>query len=38
MLKAEVLSALDELEDLSSEDLIEKRIAKFRVMGEYLER
>lgn len=38
MLKAEVLSALDELGDLSPEDLIEKRIAKFRVMGEYLER
>jgi acetyl-CoA carboxylase carboxyl transferase subunit alpha len=38
ILKAEVLSALDELEDLSPNDLIEKRIAKFRVMGEYLER
>lgn len=38
VLKAEVLSALDELGSLGSEELIEKRIAKFRVMGEYLER
>ncbi len=37
VLKAEVLSALDQLEGLSPEELIERRIAKFRVMGEYLE-
>ena len=38
ILKEEILSAIDELEELSSEELIEKRIGKFRVMGEYLER
>ena len=37
VLKAEVLSALGELEGLSAEELIARRIAKFRVMGEYLE-
>ncbi len=37
LLKAEVLSALAELEGLSTEELIARRIAKFRVMGEYLE-
>jgi acetyl-CoA carboxylase carboxyl transferase subunit alpha len=37
VLKAEVLSALAELEVLSPEELIAQRIAKFRVMGEYLE-
>lgn len=35
-LKQEVLSALNELEGLSPEELMEKRIGKFRVMGEYL--
>lgn len=37
ILKAEVLSALDELERLSPQELIDRRIGKFRVMGEYLE-
>jgi acetyl-CoA carboxylase carboxyl transferase subunit alpha len=37
VLKAEVLSALAELEGLSPEELIAQRIAKFRVMGEYLD-
>jgi acetyl-CoA carboxylase carboxyl transferase subunit alpha len=37
VLKAEVLSALDELEGLSPEELIDRRVAKFRVMGEFLE-
>ncbi len=37
VLKTEVLSALAELEDLSTEELIARRIAKFRVMGEYRE-
>ncbi len=36
ILRAEVLSAFNELEGLSAEELIDKRIAKFRVMGEYL--
>jgi acetyl-CoA carboxylase carboxyl transferase subunit alpha len=35
-LKQEVLSALNELEGLNPEELMEKRIGKFRVMGEYL--
>jgi len=38
ILKEEILSALNELEQLSPEELIEKRIAKFRVMGEYMEK
>jgi acetyl-CoA carboxylase carboxyl transferase subunit alpha len=38
VLKTEVLSALNELENLGPEELIQRRIAKFRVMGEYLER
>jgi acetyl-CoA carboxylase carboxyl transferase subunit alpha len=38
ILKEEVLNALDELEKLSSEELVERRIQKFRVMGEYLSR
>ncbi len=37
VLKDEILSALNELETLNREELIEKRIAKFRVMGEYLQ-
>jgi acetyl-CoA carboxylase carboxyl transferase subunit alpha len=37
VLKVEILSALEELERLNPEELIEKRIAKFRVMGQYLE-
>jgi len=36
ILKGEILNALDELEKLSQEELIERRIHKFRVMGEYL--
>ena len=36
ILKEEDLSALDELEKLSPEELVERRIQKFRVMGEYL--
>ncbi len=36
ILRTEVLSAFNELEGLSPEELIDKRIAKFRVMGEYL--
>jgi acetyl-CoA carboxylase carboxyl transferase subunit alpha len=38
LLKEEILSVLIELEQLSSEELIEQRIAKFRVMGEYMEK
>jgi len=38
ILKREILSAINELEGLSPEELIEKRISKFRVMGEYLEK
>jgi acetyl-CoA carboxylase carboxyl transferase subunit alpha len=37
ILKKEILSVLDELSGLSPDDLIERRIGKFRVMGEYLE-
>jgi acetyl-CoA carboxylase carboxyl transferase subunit alpha len=36
ILKGEIQNALDELEKLNQEDLIERRIRKFRVMGEYL--
>jgi len=36
ILKEEILNALDELESLNQEELIERRIQKFRVMGEYL--
>jgi acetyl-CoA carboxylase carboxyl transferase subunit alpha len=36
ILKEEILNALDELEKLNQEELIERRIQKFRVMGEYL--
>ena len=35
ILKAEILNALNELEKLNQEELIERRIHKFRVMGEY---
>ncbi|MCK4385917.1 MAG: acetyl-CoA carboxylase carboxyltransferase subunit alpha, partial [candidate division Zixibacteria bacterium] len=35
ILKGEILNALDELETLNEEELIERRIHKFRVMGEY---
>jgi len=38
ILKVENLSALNELEQLRSDELIEKRIAKFRAMGEYIEK
>lgn len=38
ILKEEILSALNELEQLSPQELIEKRIQKFRVMGEYIEK
>ncbi|MGB8657336.1 MAG: acetyl-CoA carboxylase carboxyltransferase subunit alpha [Candidatus Zixiibacteriota bacterium] len=38
ILKEEILSSIHQLEKLSPEELIEKRIAKFRVMGEYIER
>jgi acetyl-CoA carboxylase carboxyl transferase subunit alpha len=37
ILKTEILAALGELEELTPGDLIEKRIDKFRVMGQYLE-
>jgi acetyl-CoA carboxylase carboxyl transferase subunit alpha len=37
ILKKEILSVLDELSGLSPNDLIERRIGKFRVMGEYME-
>jgi len=37
ILKGEILSAINELHELSPHELIEKRIGKFRVMGEYLE-
>jgi acetyl-CoA carboxylase carboxyl transferase subunit alpha len=36
VLKEEILSALNDLEMLNPEELIERRIQKFRVMGEYL--
>lgn len=36
ILKEENLNALEELEKLNQEELIERRIQKFRVMGEYL--
>lgn len=38
ILKEEILAALNELETLTPEELIERRIAKFRVMGQYLEK
>lgn len=38
ILKEEILATLNELETLNPEDLIERRIAKFRVMGQYLEK
>lgn len=38
ILKEEILAALNELEALNPEELIERRIAKFRVMGQYLEK
>ncbi len=38
ILKREILSALNELEQLKPHELIDQRIAKFRVMGEYVER
>ena len=38
ILKEEILSAINGLEQLSPEELIEKRIQKFRVMGEYVEK
>jgi acetyl-CoA carboxylase carboxyl transferase subunit alpha len=38
ILKDEILAALNELEALNPEELIERRIAKFRVMGQYLEK
>ena len=38
ILKEEILSAINELELLNSDELIEQRIAKFRVMGEYIEK
>ncbi len=38
ILKTEILSALNELEQLKPAELIDKRIAKFRVMGEYIEK
>lgn len=37
ILKLEILSALDQLSELSPDDLVERRISKFRVMGEYLQ-
>lgn len=37
ILKKEILYALEELSGISPDDLIERRIGKFRVMGEYLE-
>ncbi|KPL05366.1 MAG: hypothetical protein AMJ73_01040, partial [candidate division Zixibacteria bacterium SM1_73] len=36
ILKGEIFNALDELENLDQEELIERRIQKFRVMGKYL--
>jgi acetyl-CoA carboxylase carboxyl transferase subunit alpha len=38
ILKEEILASINELVQLSTEELIEKRIQKFRVMGEYLEK
>jgi acetyl-CoA carboxylase carboxyl transferase subunit alpha len=38
ILKEEILAALNELGALSPEELIERRIGKFRVMGQYLEK
>ncbi len=36
-MKKEILNAINELENLSTEDLLEKRIAKFRKMGVFKE-
>ena len=36
ILKDEILVAISELEALSPEELVEKRLKKFRKMGEYL--
>lgn len=38
ILKEEILAALTELGALSPQELIERRIGKFRVMGQYLEK
>ncbi len=38
ILKGEILNALDELEKLNRDELVEKRILKFRAMGECLSR
>jgi acetyl-CoA carboxylase carboxyl transferase subunit alpha len=38
LLKEEILASINELVQLSTEELIEKRIQKFRIMGEYLEK
>jgi len=37
ILKLEILSALGQLSELNPDDLVERRISKFRVMGEYLQ-
>jgi acetyl-CoA carboxylase carboxyl transferase subunit alpha len=38
ILKEEIKKALDELRVLTTEELLEKRLSKFRVMGKYIER
>jgi len=38
ILKEEIIKVLDELRILTTEELLEKRLSKFRVMGKYIER
>ena len=37
IVKTEILAALDELKDLPVDELLERRLAKYRVMGEFVE-
>jgi acetyl-CoA carboxylase carboxyl transferase subunit alpha len=37
IVKTEILAALDELKDLPVDELLERRLAKYRVMGEFIE-
>lgn len=37
IVKTEILAALDELKDLPIDELLERRLAKYRVMGEFVE-
>jgi acetyl-CoA carboxylase carboxyl transferase subunit alpha len=38
ILKEEIIKVLDELRVLTTEELLEKRLSKFRVMGKYIDR